>query len=171
MLGLGETDEEIPATMDDLRAIGVDILALGQYLQPTRNHLPVQRWVSPEEFNRLRDIGLERASWKSPPARWCAPATAPTGYSRRTTWAWPPPPRCRPATERQPDSGAQPELTLSAKTERPCGIRPRAFAWPLSSLSGNPGARAVQVPGAAPPRRATARFASRSLSWTIFRPA
>lgn len=60
MLGLGETDEEILETMDDLRAIGVDILTLGQYLQPTRNHLKVQRWVSPEEFNRLRDIGLEK---------------------------------------------------------------------------------------------------------------
>ncbi|WP_373387245.1 lipoyl synthase [Pseudomonas alcaligenes] len=60
MLGLGETDEEILQTMDDLRAIGVDILTLGQYLQPTRNHLKVQRWVSPEEFNRLRDIGLEK---------------------------------------------------------------------------------------------------------------
>ncbi|MDC7826980.1 lipoyl synthase [Pseudomonas sp. BLCC-B13] len=60
MLGLGETDEEILATMDDLRAIGVDILTLGQYLQPTRNHLKVQRWVSPEDFNRLRDIGLEK---------------------------------------------------------------------------------------------------------------
>lgn len=60
MLGLGETDEEILQTMDDLRAIGVDILTLGQYLQPTRNHLPVRRWVSPEEFNRFRDIGLEK---------------------------------------------------------------------------------------------------------------
>ncbi|TWC36296.1 lipoic acid synthetase [Pseudomonas sp. SJZ079] len=60
MLGLGETDEEVIETMDDLRAIGVDILTLGQYLQPTRNHLPVKRWVSPEEFNRFRDIGLEK---------------------------------------------------------------------------------------------------------------
>ena len=60
MLGLGETDEEVIATMDDLRAIGVDILTLGQYLQPTRNHLPVKRWVSPEEFNRFRDIGLQK---------------------------------------------------------------------------------------------------------------
>lgn len=58
MLGLGETEEEILETMDDLRAIRVDILTLGQYLQPTRNHLKVKRWVSPEEFNRLRDIGL-----------------------------------------------------------------------------------------------------------------
>ena len=60
MLGLGETDEEVIETMDDLRAIGVDILTLGQYLQPTRNHLAVKRWVSPEEFNRLREIGLEK---------------------------------------------------------------------------------------------------------------
>jgi lipoic acid synthetase len=60
MLGLGESDEEVLETMDDLRAIGVDILTLGQYLQPTRNHLPVKRWVSPEEFNRFRDIGLAK---------------------------------------------------------------------------------------------------------------
>lgn len=60
MLGLGETDEEILETMDDLRAIGVDILTLGQYLQPTRNHLKVQRWVTPEAFNQFRDIGLAK---------------------------------------------------------------------------------------------------------------
>ncbi|WP_097459422.1 lipoyl synthase [Mangrovitalea sediminis] len=60
MLGLGETDEEILATMDDLLAIGVDILTLGQYLRPTKNHLPVERYYSPEEFNRYRDIGLEK---------------------------------------------------------------------------------------------------------------
>lgn len=58
MLGLGETEEEILATMDDLRAIGVDILTLGQYLQPSINHLPVERYVTPDEFNRYRDIGL-----------------------------------------------------------------------------------------------------------------
>jgi lipoic acid synthetase len=60
MLGLGETEEEILETMDDLRAIGVDILTLGQYLRPTPNHLPVERYVTPEEFNRFRDIGLEK---------------------------------------------------------------------------------------------------------------
>jgi lipoic acid synthetase len=59
MLGLGESDDEVFSTMQDLRAIGVDILTLGQYLQPTRNHLPVKRWVSPDEFNRFRDIGLQ----------------------------------------------------------------------------------------------------------------
>jgi len=59
MLGLGETDDEVFEAMQDMRAVGVDILTLGQYLQPTRNHLPVKRWVSPDEFNRFRDIGLQ----------------------------------------------------------------------------------------------------------------
>ncbi|MDQ5884069.1 MAG: lipoyl synthase [Pseudomonadota bacterium] len=60
MLGLGETREEIEKTMDDLRAQKVDILTLGQYLQPTSNHLPIQRFVSPEEFNALRELGLSK---------------------------------------------------------------------------------------------------------------
>ena len=59
MLGLGERDDEVRCTMDDLRAIGVDILTLGQYLRPTVNHLPVERYVSPEEFERYRRWGLE----------------------------------------------------------------------------------------------------------------
>lgn len=60
MLGLGETDEEIIQTMDHLRQNNVDILTLGQYLQPTKNHLPVQRYVTPETFAELRRIGLEK---------------------------------------------------------------------------------------------------------------
>jgi lipoic acid synthetase len=60
MLGLGETDAEILETMDDLRAIGVDILTLGQYLRPTRNHLPVERFVTPEDFDRYREEALRR---------------------------------------------------------------------------------------------------------------
>ena len=60
ILGLGETDEEISRTMDDLREIDVDILTLGQYLRPTLNHLPVERWVTPEEFNKYREIGLAK---------------------------------------------------------------------------------------------------------------
>ena len=66
MLGLGETEEEVLETMDDLRAIGVDILTLGQYLRPTPNHLPVERYVAPEEFNRFRDIGLEKGFMEVP---------------------------------------------------------------------------------------------------------
>ena len=60
MLGLGETDEEIVETMDDLRRINVDILTLGQYLQPTVNHLPVERFVTPEQFESYRALGLEK---------------------------------------------------------------------------------------------------------------
>lgn len=66
MLGIGETDDEILQTMDDLLAIGVDILTLGQYLRPTPNHLPVDRYVTPEEFNRFRDIGLEKGFMEVP---------------------------------------------------------------------------------------------------------
>ena len=60
MLGLGETEHEILATMDELRAIGVDILTLGQYLRPTVNHLAVERFVTPEEFAGYRKAALER---------------------------------------------------------------------------------------------------------------
>jgi lipoic acid synthetase len=60
MLGLGETAAEIGEAMDDLRARGVGILTLGQYLRPTRNHLPVLRFVHPDEFAEYREMGLER---------------------------------------------------------------------------------------------------------------
>jgi len=60
MLGLGETTDELHATMDDLRAIGCDLLTLGQYLRPTAHHLPVERYVAPEEFLALREAALER---------------------------------------------------------------------------------------------------------------
>jgi lipoate-protein ligase B len=60
MLGLGETDEEIAATMDDLRAANVDLLTLGQYLRPTVNHLPVQRFVTPAEFDKYREWALAK---------------------------------------------------------------------------------------------------------------
>lgn len=60
MLGLGETDEEIMQAMDDMRTCDVDILTLGQYLQPTKNHLPVHRYVTPEAFATFREIGLEK---------------------------------------------------------------------------------------------------------------
>jgi lipoyl synthase len=58
MLGLGEEDAEIEQAMADLRAHGVDIVTLGQYLRPTVNHLPVARWVHPEEFEQHRQRGL-----------------------------------------------------------------------------------------------------------------
>ncbi len=59
MLGLGETDDEVVSVMRDLRAHGCRILTLGQYLPPSRDHLPVHRYVTPETFDRLRRTGLD----------------------------------------------------------------------------------------------------------------
>lgn len=60
MIGLGETKEEIIETMDDLRANDVDIMTIGQYLQPTKRHLKVQKYWSPQEFNELKEIALSK---------------------------------------------------------------------------------------------------------------
>jgi len=60
MLGLGERDNEIMQTMDDLRDAGVDVLTLGQYLRPTPNHLAIERFVSPAEFDVYRREGLDK---------------------------------------------------------------------------------------------------------------
>src|SRR5690554_2227198 len=60
MVGLGERDDEILRTLDDLAGIGVDIVTFGQYLRPTPNHLPVLRYATPEDFARYREWGLER---------------------------------------------------------------------------------------------------------------
>jgi lipoic acid synthetase len=58
MLGLGEKPEEIEQTLRDIAADKTDILTLGQYLQPTPQHWPVDRWVTPEEFKQWKDVGL-----------------------------------------------------------------------------------------------------------------
>ncbi len=60
MLGLGEREDEIEATMDAARAVGVDIFTMGQYLQPTKRHLDVVEFVTPEKFERLREIGVTK---------------------------------------------------------------------------------------------------------------
>ena len=59
MLGLGETLEEVIEVMADLRAVDCDIFTIGQYLQPTKNHLPVERYVHPDEFKMLKEKGME----------------------------------------------------------------------------------------------------------------
>ena len=53
MVGLGETDDEVASVLGDLRTAGVDIVTIGQYLRPTRDHVPVERYVSPEGFGAL----------------------------------------------------------------------------------------------------------------------
>jgi lipoic acid synthetase len=59
MLGLGETPEEIHQTLLDLLHVGCSILTLGQYLQPSKEHLPVERFIRPEDFDRWRDTALQ----------------------------------------------------------------------------------------------------------------
>lgn len=60
MIGLGETKEEIIATMDDLRANHVDIMTIGQYLQPSKKHIKVEKYYHPEEFQELKEIALSK---------------------------------------------------------------------------------------------------------------
>ena len=60
MLGLGETEEEVVETMDDLRSVGVDVLTLGQYLQPTNKHMAVDEFITPNKFEEYKRIGLEK---------------------------------------------------------------------------------------------------------------
>ena len=58
MFGLGETEEEILKTFDDIKGTGVDVLTLGQYMRPTENHLPVEKWYTPEEFEYFKDLAI-----------------------------------------------------------------------------------------------------------------
>lgn len=60
MLGLGETDGEIDQALDDMRAADVDVVTMGQYMRPTKNHLPVERYVSPDEFMKYREMALSK---------------------------------------------------------------------------------------------------------------
>ncbi|MEO7062369.1 MAG: lipoyl synthase, partial [Dokdonella sp.] len=60
MLGLGESDIDIERTLDDIRAANVDIVTMGQYLRPTANHLPVERYVTPDEFRTYRELALSK---------------------------------------------------------------------------------------------------------------
>lgn len=60
MLGLGETRDEIIETMDDLRSVGCDVMTIGQYLQPTKKHYPVQEYIEPDTFEEYRRIGLSK---------------------------------------------------------------------------------------------------------------
>ncbi len=59
-LGLGETDQEVEESMDDLRSVGVDILTLGQYLQPTKKHLEVAEFIHPDRFARFKEVGMAK---------------------------------------------------------------------------------------------------------------
>ncbi|WP_108807752.1 lipoyl synthase [Aquimarina spinulae] len=59
MLGLGEKEEEVIQTLSDLRTVGLDIVTIGQYLQPSKKHLPVKQFITPDQFKKYEEIGLE----------------------------------------------------------------------------------------------------------------
>ncbi len=59
MLGLGEKEEEVIQTMEDLRAANVDVVTIGQYLQPSKKHLPVKEFILPDQFKKYEEIGLK----------------------------------------------------------------------------------------------------------------
>ena len=59
MLGLGEKEEEVIQTLEDLRSVNLDIVTIGQYLQPSKKHLPVKEFITPEQFKKYETIGLE----------------------------------------------------------------------------------------------------------------
>ncbi|MAP79738.1 MAG: lipoyl synthase [Aequorivita sp.] len=59
MLGLGEKEDEVLQTMEDLKNIGLDVLTIGQYLQPSKKHLPVQEFITPEQFKKYETVGLQ----------------------------------------------------------------------------------------------------------------
>ena len=59
MVGLGETWDEIIQTMRDLREVDCDLLTIGQYLRPSKKHIALAKWYTPQEFDELRDLGME----------------------------------------------------------------------------------------------------------------
>ena len=60
MVGLGETKEEVLGVMDDMRAVGIDVMTIGQYLRPTQKQLPVRAFITPEEFKEFEEEGMRR---------------------------------------------------------------------------------------------------------------
>jgi lipoic acid synthetase len=64
ILGMGETQEEIHRSMSELREAAVDILTLGQYLRPSEHHIPLDRWVTPDEFARWKEVGERELGFK-----------------------------------------------------------------------------------------------------------
>ena len=92
MVGLGETFEEVVELMHDLRAVSCDIMTIGQYLQPHARRLPVERYVTPEEFAKWREIGCHwdfitssRALSRAPPI---TRANKPRNESNNFQTAW-----------------------------------------------------------------------------------
>ena len=147
MLGLGETDDEIVATMDDLRGVGVDLLTLGQYLRPTANHLPVERYVTPDEFERFA-VGARAASSSASRAAGALELPRRAGARRQQ----------RRSRQRR-RWVARPVVAVSALSRRR-----RSCAGSVAPSTSRPGARCSGTS-----TRAVRRRATRSGSWSTRR--
>ena len=83
MVGLGETDEEVLQVMRDMRAHGISMLTIGQYLAPSNSHLPVRRYVHPDTFKMFEQEAYKMGFSHAAVGPWCAPATTPTSRPNR----------------------------------------------------------------------------------------
>ena len=145
MLGLGETAEEVLQVMRDLRAHDVDILTLGQYLRPSPKHLPIVRYVTPEEFDEFRRAGQEMGFAHVESGSAGAELVSCVGRGDGVIGQWPCRPRIpgtsgRGVPRKSPSSfRTRPKLTLfrsvrqCGTTRQRCRSRPCCVSPPLSS--------------------------------------
>ncbi len=138
ILGMGETEAEVAGALGDLRGVGCDIVTIGQYLRPTARHLPVARWWTPEEFDRLKVVGeamgiphvesspLTRSSYH---ARQAAAQAAPVSRGRRC--------RCERST---------PLTTPRLRDERLDRVRSRPWRRRWASTASSCYARGADLP-------------------------
>ena len=151
MVGLGEREDEVVATMADLRGVGVSIVTIGQYLRPSRDHLPVSRYWAPEEFDRLREAGtalgvahveaspLTRSSYH---AREAAVGGQPGSLRRRSYWEGSLPPTCDPSIGTSPGRRREVPPTHRAAISRRYARRqrnPRPGGPGLENTTGDSG--------------------------------
>ena len=84
IVGMGETREEVLGALADMRAVGIDIITIGQYLRPTARHRPIHRYVHPDEFAEYKTFGESLGIPTSNQALWSAPAITPRRAGRRS---------------------------------------------------------------------------------------
>ena len=146
--GLGETNDEVVETMRELRAHGVDVVTIGQYLQPSSRHVEIDRWVHPDEFRWLREQGRRSASAPCSPARSCARATAPT--SRST----PPTPASASSLTDPPSGTARGRARRGRPYRMPVSTVRRTRAQPPVGTRTDRGVRPAPITGAGTMRTA-----------------
>ena len=146
MVGLGEERDELLEVFADLRASDVDVLTVGQYLRPTMKHLPVERYVAPNEFAELKTVANDWASGTSSPARWSEARTTPTS-------------RCRRAYNPLPSARIHYRKPRTEDAVAPSSVRRGPTVRPSSSApsSGQAGLVGQAAPPPTPPPSASQR--------------